>query len=593
MLTRIQNTNEELGRGARGRAPDRDALYARRADAVEKKEVVQANLKVSAGRQYRAEQIAAGGKHLDLVLVAERTFGGAICTQTFEGGEEVLQDDGILLGHGGGQLERHILSHLKKIERAGPRVAFFWAYDSVVIYPPLAKDTHRVVLAHMLLLQLFIGTRWGVRTEHVWTTSPPLHTKRGKKRRRPNMPPEDVPNGVVLHHENRFQSQGVRVASWDAERSMARWVNRVRFCAPAMCWAGFEYDGDQGSGASSSSEEEEECRTLNRKRTFAMMRPPDDDDEEEEEDDDDDDEGLNAARLEIDLTDSDPESVGYVWVVPIRDAAARAPDARRGSRCGIPHPERQFRTENSCGACHTQHELNLDALRCIRQPTPSSLLLLLSSPRGSAPSSPGKTGMGDLITMLSGTFAPCTNRLQVDFRGVRSIERARDDWALMTGGGEEMHMTIYMMVLKACLGSGALVVDHGMRPQSSREEETIQPGSKSYRLMMEGKGRCYLGERMARWCSYYTQHTDVCQAVELVDLRWEALLQEEGGEAPGTLPPALLAARSSTHISRRGGVMLRLIFPRGTPWDECAEAEVLAACNRALRVIRRIAAGKD
>jgi len=121
--------------------------------------------------------------------------------------------------------------------------------------------------------------------------------------------------------------------------------------------------------------------------------------------------------------------------------------------------------------------------------------------------------------------------------------------------------------------------------------DSLQPGSKSHRLMLEGKGKCYLGERMSRWCWYDTKQLDVCQAVELIDLQWETFLQEECGMR-GEVAAALKVARSSMHISRRGGVMLRLIFPRGTPWDEAMEDQVLAGCNRALHGIRRILSGK-
>ena len=81
---------------------------------------------------------------------------------------------------------------------------------------------------------------------------------------------------------------------------------------------------------------------------------------------------------------------------------------------------------------------------------------------------------------------------------------------------DETRFTIYMMVLKACIGVGTqvMLMDGGgggliMRPVG----EALRPGSKSHGLMLEGKGKCYLGERMARWCWYNTKQLDVCQAV--------------------------------------------------------------------------------
>jgi hypothetical protein len=230
----------------------------------------------------------------------------------------------------------------------------------------------------------------------------------------------------------------------------------------------------------------------------------------------------------------------------------------------IPHPPHTFRIENTCGACRTPYALDLSAYRCLR---PAA--------------SKGTTG--ELITMLSGTFAPCASRLQVDFRGVRSIAAMQRDWELITGvGPADTTVTVYMLVMKACLGVPALIVDGG----------TVPNGLEGYSALLaeEGRRRCYLGERMAAWCAQYVQHIDVCQAIELVDIRWGALC------ASRTVPvdPLLMGptVRSSVHVSRRGGAMLRLIFPGGTAWDAGKEANVLRECNYLLDVLRRALLGQ-
>jgi hypothetical protein len=103
------------------------------------------------------------------------------------------------------------------------------------------------------------------------------------------------------------------------------------------------------------------------------------------------------------------------------------------------------------------------------------------------------------------------------------------------------------------------------------------------------------GERMAAYCGQHIQHVDVCQAIELQDIRWEALCAGR----PTPVDPLLLGGgggsgallRSSVHVSRRGGAMLRLIFPGGTPWDEAREASVLRDCNHLMEVLQRALLG--
>ena len=79
--------------------------------------------------------------------------------------------------------------------------------------------------------------------------------------------------------------------------------------------------------------------------------------------------------------------------------------------------------------------------------------------------------------------------------------------------------------------------------------------------------------------------------MELVNIRWAALLQEaHNGATPSSAMQRI--AKSSAHVSRRGDVMLRLIFPKDTPWDEENESGVVNDCNLLLVTLRRALRGQ-
>jgi len=80
-------------------------------------------------------------------------------------------------------------------------------------------------------------------------------------------------------------------------------------------------------------------------------------------------------------------------------------------------------------------------------------------------------------------------------------------------------------------------------------------------------------------------HTDVCHTVELKDIQWSMFIP-----SPHAL---LLLAKSSFHVSRRGGAMLRIIFPRGTSWSLEAEQAILNDSNRFMDAIRRLLRGQS
>ena len=442
------------------------------------------------------------------------------------------------------------------------------------------------------MLQLVIGTRHGVRMEFV-----PVGCSSGS-------PAEEGLDFALLELARGFQGDTVRVRAWNAAACSAERVTLARFSMPLDA-AGWAYDGDLSSSSSDNDDEPLAVTTMTTmtglggsKRVRAAAQDKD--------------EGAEEARLvlmrlltmtpphkkmrrplsattttttrlvELELTDSTPEDIGYIWVVPHTQhlSPQLSPRLRRRGatllRNQLPHPPQAFQIENTCGAFHTEEPL------CLASPSPAGRSRTAALAHG-----------GDLITMLSGTLVPCLNRRQVDFRGVRSLAALREDWGLLTQQQQQTttKITAYMMVLTACTGAHALVVDYGMRPPPTT---TAGMSEASARVAADGHGKCYLAERMAPWYTRFAQHVDVCQAVELRDLKWPALLREtpihdDDPEMP--IAPPLLVARSNAHISRRGGVMLRLVFPKDTPWDERVEHAVLRDCNRALLVLRRALQG--
>jgi ribosomal protein L25 (general stress protein Ctc) len=49
--------------------------------------------------------------------------------------------------------------------------------------------------------------------------------------------------------------------------------------------------------------------------------------------------------------------------------------------------------------------------------------------------------------------------------------------------------------------------------------------------------------------------------------------------------------KASLETSRRGGTVMRIVFPKGTLWDEQCEAEVLASCAALMQGMRHVLSG--
>ena len=49
--------------------------------------------------------------------------------------------------------------------------------------------------------------------------------------------------------------------------------------------------------------------------------------------------------------------------------------------------------------------------------------------------------------------------------------------------------------------------------------------------------------------------------------------------------------KTSLETSRKGGTVMRIVFPKDTLWDEQCEAEVLASCAALMRGMRDVLSG--
>ena len=97
---------------------------------------------------------------------------------------------------------------------------------------------------------------------------------------------------------------------------------------------------------------------------------------------------------------------------------------------------------------------------------------------------------------------------------------------------------------------------------------------------------CYIAARAHTWCTETLRHFGICESVELRGIKWASLLGRECASA-------LMAGFSGVHISRRGGVMMRIIFARRTMWTAEMEDAVVADCNELMQLLRVALSGSS
>jgi hypothetical protein len=134
------------------------------------------------------------------------------------------------------------------------------------------------------------------------------------------------------------------------------------------------------------------------------------------------------------------------------------------------------------------------------------------------------------------------------------------DWKLVSGLNiEDVSTTIYMLVLKGCLGKAILLSNI----------------------------HCYLASKSSQWCKGTLHCGDVCDVIELFDIQWNKIPQ--CGEP---ISEITLKSKVNVHISRRGSVVIRLVFSSDTAWSLVLEQNVMKDCNVLFTTLEKILMGK-
>jgi hypothetical protein len=208
----------------------------------------------------------------------------------------------------------------------------------------------------------------------------------------------------------------------------------------------------------------------------------------------------------------------------------------------LPHPKKNVCIQNACGSCTTPYQLNLSCFKYLSKKKK-------------------KFSACESLSTVTATFVLCSNRCRVDFRGVRSIEAMSRDWKLVSGLDiSEVSTSIYLLVMKGCIG----------------------------RSLMLTSETCFLANATATWCTSSLHFDDLCDILELRDINWDKIFAGPFDSASD----ATKRAKTQVNISRRGGAVIRMVFPKDTPWDISNEQNVLSDCDRLFDLLNDILAGK-
>jgi hypothetical protein len=248
----------------------------------------------------------------------------------------------------------------------------------------------------------------------------------------------------------------------------------------------------------------------------------------------------------------------------------------------MPNEACTFKIQNACGSWEMPTPRNL---RSMSKPLTASSAMhrqMLAAccreeqltkkkekvPKKRAREMPNNRIQQDSVHALSGTFVVSENKHKVDFRGVRSFKLMLEDWLMLLGNNSRKRMiqagiscSIYMVLLKANMGYTLQLTTH-----------------QSY-VILNMYGVCSAAEVRKR-------EGQVCDVVELRDINWDYYLWADGDHSMVKLGVTTL------EISRKGGTVMRIVFSKGTLWDEMAEAEVLASAGMLWTGIRRVLSGE-
>jgi hypothetical protein len=209
-----------------------------------------------------------------------------------------------------------------------------------------------------------------------------------------------------------------------------------------------------------------------------------------------------------------------------------------------PHPKQSISVQNMCGSCVTPYQLNL---ACFQHLSRTKILKRSFSACES-------------LSTVTGNLVLCSNRSRIDFRGVRSMASMALDWKLVSGLNiEDVSTTIYMLVLKGCLGKAILL----------------------------SNAHCYLTNKSAKWCKGTMHCGDVCDVIELFDIEWDKIPQCV------SVSDITKKSKANIHVSRRGSVVIRLVFSSDTMWSLALEQNVMKDCNFLFSTLEEILTGKN
>ena len=236
-----------------------------------------------------------------------------------------------------------------------------------------------------------------------------------------------------------------------------------------------------------------------------------------------------------------------------------------------PNAPSEFTIQNACGSWDLPEPIDIKST-ALPLTLSSAVLRRLAQPLKNKPKQPKQSKFltranQDSIHTISGTFVVSAHKHRVDFRGVRIFQRMLADWLQLLGcwtlkrmQQENITCRIYMVLLKGNLGYSLAL---------------HEPLNYVMLWTRGGWGHCRV--RLA------DEH-QVCDVLELINIEWTHALW--AGEHA-----TVRKAETTLEISRKGGAVVRVVFPKNTPWDHASETDVRQSCNILWGAMRRVLSG--
>jgi hypothetical protein len=171
---------------------------------------------------------------------------------------------------------------------------------------------------------------------------------------------------------------------------------------------------------------------------------------------------------------------------------------------------------------------------------------------------------GDCVLNTNGNFVLCGRKNQLDFRGVRSISLMKDEmFHVCEMNMEELDTYVYMIVLKGSVGKA---------------------------LILNGIEN-FLYSRIGHWCECIFHAEEVCDVLEITNINWSVFQKQYPSFA---ISKWIVEGSKSVNIfvSRKGGTILRVTFPKNEKWDIVKEYEILNDSNIFLNILHFVLLGK-